>query len=233
MNISTDASSYLSMLTGPGLSEKRNSGADLDNAMPPPPPPEFNSNLDISSLGQWLSGLSDDERSELNDYLQTIRDAVNSEEVDIDALASDAPASLQALAEQQGVELTSLVSALVDRVAAPQFTAGMPPPPPGSPEDRQEVVAFHEQVLDADEDGSFDAETLASSAPEAVIAMAEERGMALTELVSWMSEHQPPPQHSTQQISLAQGEEISTLFSASAGDEATELANVIARFLKG
>ena len=62
----------------------------------------------------------------------------------------------------------------------------------------EEADAYRESLIEAMESGEFDAETLAESAPDAVVAMAEEAGMSVEEFITQVAEgdengNMPPP----------------------------------------
>ena len=62
-----------------------------------------------------------------------------------------------------------------------------------SEEDKAEMQAFHQEMLEAIESGTFDAAELADKAPEGLQAFAEENGLDLEEMLTRMAEGGPPP----------------------------------------
>jgi len=65
-----------------------------------------------------------------------------------------------------------------------------------SEEDKTDADSFRDSILEAVESGEYDAEELAASAPDSLVALAEETGIDLEELVdeiASMAEQAPPP----------------------------------------
>ena len=62
-----------------------------------------------------------------------------------------------------------------------------------SEEEKVEAKAFHEEVMQAVQNGTFDSSEMAASAPEFLVKFAEENGLDLEQLVEGMS--QGPPMH--------------------------------------
>ncbi len=75
---------------------------------PPPPPPG------------GVDGPSETEREEMRAFHESILEAMESGEFDAEALAEAAPDSVKAFAEEQGIELTDLVSDLASRELPPE-----------------------------------------------------------------------------------------------------------------
>ena len=86
------------------LKNKTNSSDEL----PPPPPPG------------GMDGPNETEREEMRAFHQSILEAMDGGEFDADALAEAAPDSVKAFAEEQGIELTDLVSDLANRELPPE-----------------------------------------------------------------------------------------------------------------
>jgi hypothetical protein len=61
-----------------------------------------------------------------------------------------------------------------------------------SEEDKAEMFAFHQQMHQAIESGTFDAEEMAEEAPEALKAFAEQNGIDLEEMLTTMAERGRP-----------------------------------------
>lgn len=92
------------------LKSQTNSSEEL----PPPPPP---------GGGQGgPGGPSETDREEMRTFHEAILSAKESGEFDAEALAEQAPDSLKAFAEEQGIDLTDLVNDL--------STMDLPPEPP-------------------------------------------------------------------------------------------------------
>lgn len=62
-----------------------------------------------------------------------------------------------------------------------------------SEEDKAEMQAFHQEMREAVESGTFDAAEMAEKAPEGLQAFAEENGIDLEEMLTAMAERGGPP----------------------------------------
>jgi hypothetical protein len=147
--------------------------------------------------------MSEEDKTDADSFRDSILEAVESGEYDAEELAASAPDSLVALAEETGIDLEELV----DEIASMAEQAPPPPPsgmmPPSSAlslteDELEEADAYRESLIEAMESGEFDAETLAESAPDAVVAMAEEAGMTVEEFITQVAEgdengNMPPP----------------------------------------
>lgn len=162
--------------------------------------------VSVSNIGQLLSAfssMSEEDKTDADSFRDSILEAVESGEYDAEELAASAPDSLVALAEETGIDLEELV----DEIASMAEQAPPPPPsgmmPPNSAlslteDELEEADAYRESLIEAMESGEFDAETLAESAPDAVVAMAEEAGMTVEEFITQVAEgdengNMPPP----------------------------------------
>ena len=162
--------------------------------------------VSVSNIGQLLSAfssMSEEDKTDADSFRDSILEAVESGEYDAEELAASAPDSLVALAEETGLDLEELV----DEIASMAEQAPPPPPsgmmPPSSAlslteDELEEADAYRESLIEAMESGEFDAETLAESAPDAVVAMAEEAGMTVEEFITQVAEgdengNMPPP----------------------------------------
>lgn len=162
--------------------------------------------VSVSNIGQLLSAfssMSEEDKTDADSFRDSILEAVESGEYDAEELAASAPDSLVALAEETGIDLEELV----DEIASMAEQAPPPPPsgmmPPSSAlslteDELEEADAYRESLIEAMESGEFDAETLAESAPDAVVAMAEEAGMTVEEFITQVAEGDengniPPP----------------------------------------
>ena len=67
-----------------------------------------------------MDGPSETEREEMRAFHESILAAMESGEFDAEALAEAAPDSVKAFAEEQGIELTDLVSDLASRELPPE-----------------------------------------------------------------------------------------------------------------
>lgn len=178
----------------------------------------------VSNLGQLMSAfssMSEEEKAEADSFRDSILSAVESGEYDAESLASNAPDSLVALAEENGIDLEELV----DEIA--NMSEQAPPPPPSggmggmdmsqsslsfSDEEMQEAEDYRTSLIEAMDSGEFDAATLAESAPDAVVAMAEEAGMSVEDFITQVAEddqegnedgNMPPPPPSNNSSALA------------------------------
>ena len=162
--------------------------------------------VSVSNIGQLLSAfssMSEEDKTDADSFRDSILEAVESGEYDAEELAASAPDSLVALAEETGIDLEEWV----DEIASMAEQAPPPPPsgmmPPSSAlslteDELEEADAYRESLIEAMESGEFDAETLAESAPDAVVAMAEEAGMTVEEFITQVAEgdengNMPPP----------------------------------------
>ena len=173
--------------------------------------------VSVSNIGQLLSAfssMSEEDKTDADSFRDSILEAVESGEYDAEELAASAPDSLVALAEETGIDLEELV----DEIASMAEQAPPPPPsgmmPPSSAlslteDELEEADAYRESLIEAMESGEFDAETLAESAPDAVVAMAEEAGMTVEEFITQVAEGDengnmpPPPPPSTNSSATA------------------------------
>ena len=173
--------------------------------------------VSVSNIGQLLSAfssMSEEEKTEADSFRDSIFEAIESGEYDAEELAASAPDSLVALADETGMDLEELV----DEIASMAEQA--PPPPPGgmppsesalslTEDELEEADAYRETLIEAMESGEFDAETLAESAPDAVVAMAEEAGMSVEEFITQVAEEDesgnmpPPPPSSANSSAMA------------------------------
>lgn len=223
MNINTDASIYASLMSTLRSSDTTQSAGSI----PPPPSPDMdNSNLDISAIGQQLSQMSDSQKSALQDFLKKINDAASGGTLDASALSKQAPDFLQSLASSLGVNMTDLVNAL----ASIQLHANRPPPI--TRQDMQAFHDFHQQVLAAVKNGSFNAQTMAQSAPDAVVAMAKQHGINVTDLVNWMAQHNMPQFQTGSDGSQAKPVDLAAMFNNGAR-EVHSLASILTQFAQG
>jgi hypothetical protein len=177
----------------------------------------------MGQIHNIISGLSDDGKTEADDFFKTVRDAIESGNYNAEELAANAPDELKTAAEENGVNLTDLISDMADHYneMKDKFSY-MPPPPNGtaqqntnmealkdlisglSDDGKTEAKDFFKTVRDAIESGNYNAEELAKNAPDELKTAAEENGVNLTDLINDMadqynemkdrfSEMPPPP----------------------------------------
>jgi len=79
-------------------------------------------NLDLSSL----EDLSDNEKSELMSFMETLKSSVEDGTFDADTLATSAPDALTTLAEENGLDITTLLQNLAGDI---ENKENAPPPP--------------------------------------------------------------------------------------------------------
>lgn len=173
--------------------------------------------IDISFTGKLMnsiSQMSDEEKTEMETFRQELTEAVQSGNFDAETMAASAPDALSDFAEENGLDLTQMIQKMADGL---ENNAGIyGPPPPSHPElgmggpqpssltdltddEKAALQSFMEELSSSVEDGSFDAETTAASAPDTLSSLAEENGIELTELIQSLAdkiedaENTPPP----------------------------------------
>jgi hypothetical protein len=177
---------------------------------PPPPPPMMSSassasgtsstsSLDLSSL----ENLSSDDKTSLESFLTDLTESVNNGTFDASTMAASAPDSLTNLAEANGVDLTQLIQDMADQIQNNGKASAPPPPPPMmsgmngldfsslenlSSTDQSSLESFITDLTDEVNNGTFDASTMASSAPESLTSFATANGIDLTQLIQDMAD---------------------------------------------
>jgi hypothetical protein len=174
--------------------------------------------IDISMPGKLMnaiSQMSDKEKAKMETFRQELKDAVENGTFDAETMAASAPDALASFAEENGIELTQMLQNMADGLANNEGVYGPPPPPPpmmsgmsgldlSSLEDLNDdekggIRSFLEDLTSSVQDGTFDAETLAASAPDALANLAKENGIELTELIQNLADeiekagNAPPP----------------------------------------
>ncbi len=167
--------------------------------------------LDISMFGKLrsaISGMSDEEKEEVQSFHAAMMEAVQNGTFDAAEMASSAPDALKSFAEENGIDL----EAMLEKDAA-MMKSGPPPGPPPmmagglgeaasgmSDEEEEELMSFVEEMMKSVEDGTFDAAEMASSAPESLKSYAEENGIDLESaledqaaMMEKMAAQGPPP----------------------------------------
>ena len=200
------------------------------------------STTELSNIGQLMSqfsSMSTEEKQEADDFRDTVLAAMESGDFDAAALAEEAPESLVALAEETGMDLEELVN---------EIASGTPPPPPPGGEQggmgmsgfsEEEMAAaedYRQSLIDAMESGEFDAETLAESAPDAVVAMAEEAGMSVEDFITQVAEGDdqqgnmppsPPPANSNASNGLSMYSDVASYGTSSTTTSAQLLSQLL------
>jgi hypothetical protein len=176
-------------------------------------------NTSISSIGALMnavSQMSDDDKSSIKSFLDSIKSSVQDGSFDIDAAVEEAPDALKSYAETNGIDLTDLVNDLADGAKGSGVYG--PPPPENSDnasatsgnldlsslsnltdDEKSDLQSFMESIKSSIENGTFDADTLASSAPEAIQNLAEENNMSVSDLIQELGNEaknilsSPPP----------------------------------------
>ena len=92
-----EISQFSSVLQAGGVSATN----QVEGQRPPPPPPPPQDD----ELSDYFSQSAEDE--EVKSFMQSIMDMEASGEFDAEAIAASAPASMQAYAEENGIDLTS------------------------------------------------------------------------------------------------------------------------------
>jgi predicted DNA-binding ribbon-helix-helix protein len=176
----------------------------------------------ISSIGalmKAISQMSDDEQSSIKSFIDGLKSSVENGTFDAETAAEEAPDALKSYAEENGIDLTALVQNLADGTESSGVYGPPPPPPPDnnagitetsgssldlssienlSDDEKSEVQSFMETLKSSLEDGTFNADTLAASAPDALQKLAEENGMSVSDLIQELADEAekapPPPQ---------------------------------------
>ncbi len=156
---------------------------------------------EMSVIGQFFSNihseLSEEEKSEVKEFLGKLRDSVSNGTFDAAALAEEAPDSLKALAEQEGINLEDLLNTLSQ--GPPRMKRGgkmmnsqfdhpfMTIMSELSPENRAEVRDFFSTAKSDIASGNFDIESLIGQAPQSLLDIAELKGIDLNDLLTNMA----------------------------------------------
>lgn len=184
--------------------------------------------LQISTVGNFMnavSQMSSSDQSSIKSFMDDLVSSVQDGSFDASTIASSAPSALSSYAEENGIDLTQLVQDLADGAGhgGPGVYGPPPPPPPVMPEstgdadatgvtnldlsslenlsssDKSELKTFLTELAASVEDGTFDASTMASEAPDSLTSLAEENGIDLTQLVQDLADgiengkNAPPP----------------------------------------
>lgn len=169
--------------------------------------------MSLSSIAQVVeaakeAGASQDE---LEEFRVKIMEAVQNGTFDAETLAKEAPTAMKEAAEELGIDLTSALEGMASDI---QTRGAYPPPPPPAEEEddddddtttqetlkklvdaarasgasEEELEAFRVKIMEAIENGTFDAEALALQAPDALKAAAEKEGVELSSALLAMTE---------------------------------------------
>lgn len=152
--------------------------------------------LDISRPGKimnTISQLSEEEKTEMKTFHDEVMEAINNGTFDASELAKNAPELLVKLSEETGIDLEQMIG---NMAAGPQAANGAPPPPPmmggmGGPggnselsdEEKDEIDAFMESLLESVNNGTFDASKLAANAPQSLVKLSENTGANLEQII--------------------------------------------------
>lgn len=163
--------------------------------------------LEISEIGSLMnavSQMSGDDRDDIKSFMDDLRSSVKEGSFNAEDMAVSAPEALTSYAEENDIDLTSLIQDLADVMENAGGVYGPPPPPPPpmmpgmsgldtssledlSEDEISEIQSFMEGLTASVEDGTFDAGAMADEAPEALKTLAEENGMELTEMLEYMA----------------------------------------------
>lgn len=186
---------------------------------------------EISTAGRMLSEMpqmDSETRTEMIEFGNAIKTAINSGTFDAAVLAEQAPEALKNIAEEQGFDLTAMLEQVEEKAAeqssgefqtSMEEMGGMQGPRPGhgpghgggKPEPSEEMDSYLDEILAAIDEEDTDIATLAENAPEEVQAMASEAGITVEEMVEEMASgilengdprekgNRPPPPAANQQ----------------------------------
>jgi DNA-binding FadR family transcriptional regulator len=197
--------------------------------------------VDISTSGKFrndISQWSEDEHAEMRAFHEEMMAAIENGTFDASEMATSAPETLKAFAEENGIDLETMLTDQASR--ADKGPMGMGPPPlmsvgnfedPNSQlsdDEKEELRAFYEEIIAAIKNGTFDASEMATSAPEALKNFAEETGNDLETMLmdqasradkGPMGMGPPPPpmsvgnfEDSNSQLSDAEKEELRAFY---------------------
>jgi len=170
-------------------------------------------NLEISAVGNLMnaiSQMSSSDQSSVQSFMEELTSSVQNGTFDASTMAASAPSALTSYAEENGIDLTQMVQTLADGPQNDPGVYGAPPPPPPmmgstsgmsdtssldlsslenlSSTDKSSLESFLTELTDAVNNGTFDAATMASSAPDALTTLAEANGIDLTQLIQDMAD---------------------------------------------
>lgn len=167
---------------------------------PPPGPPPSGDKADISQTGQLLSEmtseLSEEENSEIKEYLDSILEEIQSGTFNIESLVEDIPDALETFLEEQGVTVEDFLEDFKEDITE-MMTAGsnkmqeMKPPPMFSKingefgtGENSEIKDFFQSIIDSVKNGNFDASALAEEAPEALQSFLKTENISMEDFLN-------------------------------------------------
>ncbi len=163
--------------------------------------------VSISCAGKLMetfAGMSENDKQEMDDFRETMMDVIKSGSFDAETMAENAPEQLKSFAEENGIDLEEMLTAMPKR--------GLPPQGPSprmseatdiemmdmlssmSEEDLEELQEFYEEMMESVRSRTFDAAETAETAPEQLKTFAEENDINLEEMLTAQVEHGRPPQ---------------------------------------
>ncbi|MBN1850579.1 MAG: hypothetical protein JW932_18565 [Deltaproteobacteria bacterium] len=162
--------------------------------------------IDISMIGKFrnvVSQLSDDKKEEMRTFHEQMLAAIQNGTFDASEMAANAPDALKSFAEENGIDLETMLEEQASMMENQPIGMGPPPPMPFggagdlvsqlSDDEKEEMHTFHEEMMEAVKDGTFDASEMAANAPDALKSFAEENGIDLETLLEEQVSAPPPP----------------------------------------
>lgn len=170
--------------------------------------------MSLSSIAQVVEAAKEGGASqdELEEFRVKIMESVQNGTFDAETLAKEAPTAMKEAAEELGIDLTSALEGMASDIQT-RGAYPPPPPPPAEEEDdeeddtttqetlmnlvntarasgasEEELEAFRVKIMEAIENGTFDAEALALQAPDSLKAAAEKEGVELSSALLAMTE---------------------------------------------
>ena len=159
-------------------------------------------NVNISMLGQLgnaASQISQIDLEEMEMFYQDIIQSIEDGTFDAAESAENAPETLKTFAEENNIDLESLLEEQKQNVEEQHAFMAPPPPPPDndmqnfmsnlSEDELDEFMDFRTEIIQSVEDGTFDAAESAENAPETLKTFAEENNIDLESLLAnWEQE---------------------------------------------
>ena len=160
--------------------------------------------VNISMLGQLGSAASHGNQTDLpgmESFFQEIIQSVEDGTFDAAEMAENGPEALKTFAEENNIDLESLLAEQAENVEERHMFMAPPPPPANadmqefmsnlSDDELEELNAFRDEIIQSVEDGAFDAAEMAENASETLKTFAEENNIDLESLLSiWEEETQ-------------------------------------------
>jgi hypothetical protein len=210
-----------------------------------------------------VSQMSSSDQASIKSFMDDLVSSVKDGTFDASTVASSAPSALSSYAEASGIDLTQLVQDLANGAGHGGPGVYGPPPPLTtgdmsmassvsdaasasgassldlsslenlSSSDKTDLQSFLKELTTSIKDGTFDASSMASSAPDALKSLAEENGIDLAQLTQDLADgiekgkNGPPPpppmmadMFNTSGTSSASSSDTSSLESLSSNDKA-------------